>query len=225
MGVQNKRQLILDGVAALLKANGYESFVRKGKERLMGNDKDGNRVKIPMTISTLGAQPSVEVWVGKSYPALEAVMTKYCTVIEPLRIPFDDTLRFSEHTLNGIYSVTSSYRFEDTEEGVQGVIWKVYDVMKNRILPFLSRYAGYEGLHELINTPPDTWKENYHFFVSDGMTPFRKIVIAKWLNKDYDAVCQFVLHQLIEGLVKAEVPQQYAVYRRVYSELKEELDR
>jgi hypothetical protein len=224
MGVQNKRQLILDGIAALLRADGYESFVRKGKETLVGNDKDGNRIKIPMTIKTIGALPSVEVWAGKSYPALEAVMTKYCKVMQPSRIPFDDTLRFSENMLNGIYSATSSYRFEDSDEGLDGVIRKVYDVIKNHILPFLSRYAEYEGLHELINTPPETWKENYHFFVSDGMTPFRKMVIAKWVNKDYDAVCEFVLHQLIDGLVKAEVPQQYEVYRRIYFELKEELD-
>lgn len=72
------------------------------------------------------------------------------------------------------------------------------------IMPFLESIHNLEGIHEFINIPPQMFIERVYFFALDGCTIFRKMIVAKLVNKDYEAICKFVKNFIENEVIKDE---------------------
>src|ERR1700761_556232 len=94
--MKNKRQYVQDLFCEWLQAEGFR---KKGPGRLIGEDVDGT-VNIYFRIPS-PSSGALEIFFGKKYDAMEDLLVKYAQVIYPTHIPFKETLRFSENTLEG----------------------------------------------------------------------------------------------------------------------------
>lgn len=219
MKTEKLHQLIIEKLNGALIEKGFEIAKDDILECINGN-KDVTRI---VTYIQGKASCYLGLWIGKRFNVLETIIEKYIDQINSGHYP-TDTLKISENSLKGIHNATPRYVFENTEEGVDKLVIQLEPLLKSKLLPFLDKYSTYDQLHLLVNTPPDKFSDNVDYFSHDGMTQFRRMVIAKIVKKDYEIVCDHVKNVIVEGL-KTQEPDLYDRFNKVFYELKEELDR
>lgn len=219
MNTEKMHQLVIEKLNSILVGKGFEITKDDTLECI-----DGNK-NITRIVTNIQGKAScyLGLWVGKRFNVLESIIEKYIGQIKSGHFP-TDTLSISENSLKGVHNATPRYVFENTEEGIDKLVMKLEPLLKNKLLPFLDKYTTYDQLHLLANNPPNNFSANLDYFAHDGMTQFRRMIIAKIVKKDYDVVCDHVGNVIIEGL-KSQNPEYYERYNKVFYELKEELDR
>ena len=221
MKTRKIQEQFVQGLFNVLKTDGFVI----DKTTLTLIDQQKNTTTIATWVNRYGMAASLGFWIARRYDQIETIVEKYISDVYPTpgRKPFAFTLRFNENDLNGKYNAGAGYLFDGAEENVGKFIGQVVPIMQNKLIPFLEKLRSYEALHEFINDPPEKYLNNAYFFSKDGMTPFRKMIIAKIVNKDYDTVCHWVLTDMIERF-KPDSAEKYETYKKIYFELKKELD-
>ncbi|ANE52828.1 hypothetical protein [Flavisolibacter tropicus] len=221
--MKNLQKVIAQKLAEQL--NNY-GFVYKNKNSLVKDD-DVFFTEIGLDSYSNGTSYYFTLIIIRTFKRMEKMIAPKLDIVDKMRRlgSSSETLRFDENTVRGIYNVGTRYGFEPTEAGIEKLMGDVLYVFKHKFFPLLNTLQSYEDLHAFINTPPEYYEYNCKYFSFDGGILFRKMIVAKLVNKDYDAVCDWVLNDMIEQRMKAADKDQYERYKGVYYDLKEQLDK
>lgn len=132
------------------------------------------------------------------------------------------TIAFCANIVDKINYITRGYVFpiSDYEDSFN----QMKSDFSTKIYPVLEQTDLFENLSYFINNPPETFSEKMFFFPLDGGTLFRKMIIARLVDKNYDEVCLFVFTRLSEAIASEEMINDVYDYLQIYHDLKNYLD-
>lgn len=136
----------------------------------------------------------------------------------------DETMIFDENYLNGITTNCGSKTYSISNGNYLNSLDSVIYAIHSRFLPFLASVNTIEKLDLFINDPPSTFGTKTMCFALDGGTIFRKMVIAKLANKNYEEVSNFVLNKIQNEFKPTLDHLKYSNYINAYFELKTYLE-
>lgn len=136
----------------------------------------------------------------------------------------DETMIFDENYLNGITTNFGNKPYSILNGDYSNSINLVKHVIFSRFLPFLDSVNTLEKLDLFINDPPSTYGSKTMCFALDGATIFRKMVLAKLTNKNYEEVCSFVLNKIQNEFKSTLDKNKHSSYVNAYFELKTYLE-
>jgi hypothetical protein len=160
---------------------------------------------------------------------VERILVKYSSIFNPYETEelCSITMNFDENIIEGKKQMGKTYFLgSNSLEYLKGLDAFCNNI-NNAIMPILEGCATLNGIHNFINNPPCMFSPNIDFFYPDGGTLFRKMIIAKLVNKDYKEVCDFVFsfyQNLLQTSIHEDHKAHYLKSLNCYTELKKYLD-
>ncbi|MEI6882304.1 MAG: hypothetical protein WCK82_13360 [Bacteroidota bacterium] len=195
-------------------------FKEEGARNIFIKEVDGGCIML--SFYTLNFKPSYEILITmyRRFNQVENILNKYLPMLgEKNNEILTHTLEIDENALNGINSGTKLYSIINYD--YESTIKVLYERIENILLPFIYRINSINELNTFINVPYEKYYEVAGYFVKDGGFMFRKMIVAKLVNKNYNEVCNFVL-ELLESNLKSS--PELEKWINVYHKLKSELD-
>jgi hypothetical protein len=186
--------------------------------------------EIKIRIMNYGKSKSLSFLFCRRINHIEEIIERFFSIFHS-NTPLGETLRVEENRLDllssgdtGIANV-KHYVIIDSDGSIYNPdVDHLKSLIPGRIIPFMNQLETLDQLHHFINCPADRFGVYTNFFPFDGMTPYRKMIIAKLVNKDYKEVCDFVFNyflKIYQDTNDTEKKELYEKYIKIYHEIKE----
>lgn len=165
----------------------------------------------------------MELGVGRRFEAVESILGPIFQKPNYYRNDGTDvTLAFCANKVDNINSATRGYSFPMPD--YDHALNQMELDFTTKIYPVLERTDTVEKLNNFINNPPETFEEKVYFFPLDGGTLFRKMIISRLVDKDYELVCSYVFNFFKEAIASGAALNPIYDHLQIYHDLKNHLD-
>jgi len=203
-------------------------FKRKNRDFLILN-RAHHQTQIRFNVFSNITTCEVSLFGGKIFYDLEKILKPFGEpILKSLKISIKDELRetlyLNSNQFNETHNISGFLRFYRESIDIVEMTNKACQIIDEVYLPFMNKMNDLEDLHAFINKTPETYQPEANYFFRDGLTLFRKMIIAKKVNKDYPEVCEEVKKMVDTWIAEPRNGHRFLGYLDAYFLLKEHLD-